>query len=214
MMLPRLDVSACDADGGPALPAPGRGPPLFGPAGRRALSAGSASGSELNVPLPSRFFCVGLCRYSAIELPPELLYDFPQVVSVVLEITPNLFETRRLGFRFFLRLARLLVDHGAKDRRAGRAPLIQIKGMLRLGVMSRRGSRLDNIRGRCAMGPAKGRRRLTQSTAVTAICSKGQFTILRLRVTIATTCGSDRAGMGLGCQCLQSSVPPPIISLG
>jgi hypothetical protein len=66
------------------------------------LSAGSASGSELNVPLPSRFFCVGLCRYSAIELPPELLYDFPQVVSVVLEITPNLFDTRRLGFRFFL----------------------------------------------------------------------------------------------------------------
>jgi len=128
MMLPRLDVSACDADGGPGLASPGPGPPLFGPAGRRALSAGSASGSELNVPLPSRFFCVGLCRYSAIELPPELLYDFPQVVSVVLEITPNLFETRRLGFRFFLRLARLFVDHGAKDQRGGQAPLIQIKG--------------------------------------------------------------------------------------
>jgi hypothetical protein len=67
-------------------------------------------------------------RYSAIELPLELLYDFPQIVSVVLKSPPNLFETRRLGFRFFLRLARLFVDHGAKDQRAGQAPLIQIKG--------------------------------------------------------------------------------------
>ena len=58
----------------------------------------------------------------------ELPDDLPQVVSVVLEIPPNLFETRRLGFRFFLRLARLFVDHGAKDQRAGQAPLIQIKG--------------------------------------------------------------------------------------
>jgi hypothetical protein len=67
-------------------------------------------------------------RYSAIELPPELLYDFPQIVSVFLEILPNLFETRRLGTRFFLRLARLFVDHGTKDERASQAPLIQIKG--------------------------------------------------------------------------------------
>jgi hypothetical protein len=57
---------------------------------------GIANGSGV-IGTPARAFFPGAfagSRYSAIELPPELLYNFPHIVSVFFEIAPNLFEIR------------------------------------------------------------------------------------------------------------------------